>query len=151
MIYVEAPGISPRTDMSSLFIAGGISGCSNWQEILVPMLNDLDIVIFNPRRDNFPIHDPNAAQAQIEWEFNQLTTATVISFWFCKETLCPIVLYELGRWAMSQKPIVVGMDPDYQRHQDVEIQMDLARPGLPIVYSLKALATSIRKEFTCRG
>lgn len=144
MTYVEAPNAGPAGSTPSIFLAGGITGCKNWQSDVVNDLSDIeDLVIYNPRRENFPIHDPNAAAAQIKWEFDYLRKASMISFWFCKETMCPIVLYELGFHNNSPKPLVVGMDPEYQRRQDVEIQTKLVRPEIKIVYSLGDLINQI--------
>jgi len=100
-------------------------------------------ILFNPRRADFPIHDPTAAQKQITWEYEHLRIASTILFWFPKETLCPIVLYELGAWSMADKSIFVGVHPEYQRHQDVEIQTGLIRPDVEIVYSLMDLAEQV--------
>ena len=146
MVYVEAPDTT-ESDNKSIFFAGGITGCSDWQTELKEKLKDLDIIIYNPRRKDFPIHDPTAAQAQITWEFQHLRKADAISFWFGPETMQPIVLFELGSWVVSNKPIVVGVDPKYQRKQDVEIQTKLARPELKIVSSLDKLSDQIFKLF----
>lgn len=144
MIYVEAPNSSPAGSTTpSLFIAGSIQNSPEWQTELVKDLENLNLVVYNPRRKNFPIHDPNAAYGQIKWEFDHLRKASMISFWFCKETVGPIVLYELGAHLMTPKPIVIGMDPGYQRRQDVEIQTKLIRPEIEIVYSLKDLGNQI--------
>lgn len=143
---IEAPnewqghGLKP-----SLFLAGGITDCPDWQQELIAMLEDIDVAAFNPRRKNFPIHDPSAAHAQIEWEHRHLRKADYILFWFPCETLCPIVLYELGAWSMTQKPIIVGVHPDYKRRRDVEIQTKLARPGVPVVSSLGELAAAVKR------
>jgi len=145
MRYVEAPTIprfSPREKL--LFLAGGIQGCPDWQSDMVSLLHDTSWVVLNPRRTNFPIHDPTAADAQIQWEYDHLRYADVILFWFPCETLCPIVLYELGAWSMTKKPLYVGVHPDYQRRQDVEIQTRLSRPDVRIVYSLEALAQEVK-------
>ena len=115
MIYVEAPNNGPAGKNPSIFLAGGITGCPDWQSLLMGEIQNLDLVVYNPRRKNFPIHDPSAANAQIKWEFDNLRKASMISFWFCKETMCPIVLYELGFHNNSPKPLVIGMDPEYQR------------------------------------
>jgi hypothetical protein len=144
MKYVEAPEIYDGKGQS-LFLAGGITDCPDWQADLVKLLENEDITLLNPRRKNFPIHDPNAALAQITWEHNHLKKASAISFWFPKETLCPIVLYELGAWSMAHKPIYVGVHPEYQRKQDVEIQTVLARPEVIIAYSLEVLAGQIKE------
>jgi len=127
-----------------LFLAGGIQGCPDWQSDMVSLLHDTSWVVLNPRRTNFPIHDPTAADAQIQWEYDHLRYADVILFWFPCETLCPIVLYELGAWSMTKKPLYVGVHPDYQRRQDVEIQTRLSRPDVRIVYSLEALAQEVK-------
>ena len=149
MKYIEAiTNYGGRVHGNSLFIAGGITNCPDWQADIVEMLKDTDLTLLNPRRADFPIHDPNAAQVQIAWEHDALRDVWAISFWFPKETICPIVLYELGAWSMTNKPIFVGMHPEYQRRQDVEIQTGLARPEVEIVYSLQELANQVKEGFT---
>jgi hypothetical protein len=138
MEYVEAPQ-QYTGNRFSVFLAGGITGCPDWQSDVVRALKEKEWAVFNPRRANFPIHDPAAAREQIEWEFKHLRRANAILFWFPCETLCPIVLYELGRWAALDGEIFVGVHPDYARKQDVEIQLSLARPDVHVVYSLDAL------------
>ena len=128
---------------ASLFLAGGITGCPNWQKEMIEKLKDSPLVLFNPRRASFPIEEKDAARAQIEWEHIHLRKATAIAFWFPCETLNPIVLYELGAWSMTNKPLFVGVHPDYQRVQDVSIQTTLTRPDVPIVTDLEALAQEI--------
>lgn len=140
MIYVEALDKLVGTIDKSVFLAGGITGCPDWQQDMRRLLRDADLILLNPRRANFPIGDPDAAQEQIAWEHNHLREASAILFWFPCETLCPIVLYELGAWSMANKPIFVGVHPDYSRRRDVEIQTRLARPEVEIVYSLEDLA-----------
>lgn len=128
---------------TTLFLAGGISGCPDWQADLLRLLSKEEITVFNPRRENFPIGDPTAAVEQISWEFRYLRWSHAISFWFPAETLCPIVLYELGAWSMGDKPLFVGVHPFYQRRTDVEIQTKLARPNVKVVYDLEILAQQI--------
>jgi len=142
MIYVEAPN-TVVSDKKSIFFAGGITGCPDWQKELLEKIKDLDLIVYNPRRKNFPIDDPSASQVQIKWEFDHLRKASMISFWFCKETMCPIVLYELGAWSMTPIPIIIGIEPGYERKQDVEIQTKLVRPDVKIVSSLNELSDSI--------
>jgi len=113
------------------------------------LLNEINLVLLNPRRANFPIDDPNAAEKQIAWEHRHLRLANAILFWFPYETLCPIVLYELGAWSNVGKVIFVGVHPDYKRRQDVEVQTRLAKPWVKIVYSLQDLAQQV-KEWTAR-
>ena len=95
-----------------------------------------NLVVFNPRRENFPIDDPNAAYEQIAWEFNWLQKMDVFTMYFSEgDSDQPICLYELGRNIMTMmqrfpndyaERIVVSYDKNYRRAQDVKIQTDLA-------------------------
>lgn len=131
----------------TLFLAGGISRCPDWQQEMIRLLGAAPtpegFTIFNPRRLDFPIGNPEAAREQIHWEYYHLLIADLISFWFPKESICPIALYELGRWAALMKRIFVGADPEYPRRLDIEVQLDLARPGLRIQRSLDELVGCI--------
>lgn len=146
MLYIESPEVY-RGQRKSLFLAGGITGCPDWQEQMKERLKDVDVVLLNPRRKNFPINDPTAAKAQIKWEHEHLRKASAILIWFPWETLCPIVLYELGAWSMTRKRLFVGVHPDYERKRDVKIQTRLARPDVEIVYNLGSLADQVKKAF----
>jgi hypothetical protein len=148
MIYVESPDMWAEADDNDdvkLFLAGGITNCPDWQQAMVSHLRNAEVTLLNPRRADFPIHDPQAAPAQIEWEFHALRAAEAILFWFPKETLCPIVLYELGAWSITGKKIFVGTDVGYQRTQDVIIQTGLVRPDVVVVTTLVDLAAQIHE------
>lgn len=144
MNYVEAPdeynGPGP-----SLFLAGGITGTADWQAEVVRSLADVPLVLLNPRRRDFPIHDPTAAEGQIAWEFRHLCRATAVLFWFPPETLCPIVLFELGSWVMvPDRPLFVGTHPNYARRVDVAVQLRLARPEVVVTSDLTELCDQVR-------
>jgi len=149
MNYIEAPSDITNPGAlngchKSIFLAGGITNCPDWQQEMRELLSDTNLTILNPRRANFPIHDKSAAYKQIKWEHKHLHLATAILFWFPEETLCPIVLYELGYWAPTTKPIFIGTHLEYARRQDVEIQTRLARPQRrTIVYQLPLLANQV--------
>lgn len=144
MKVVESPNTySPNRETHSLYLAGGITGCPDWQQEIIHLLAHTDLVIFNPRRRHFPIDDPSAAEEQIRWEHHHLRLASDILFWFPCETLCPIALYELGAWSMTDKPIYVGVHPKYRRRQDIDIQTELTRPQVEIVHSLQELAGQV--------
>ncbi len=143
MQYIEAPN-EVQIQSNSVFLAGGISNCPDWQSEIMEAFKKEKITLLNPRRVDFPMNETSAAQAQIEWEFRHLNLADAILFWFPKETLCPITLFELGAQSRNQKPLFVGIHPDYQRRQDVEIQLQLARPDIEIVYDLKMLIKQVK-------
>lgn len=124
-LVVEAPaeydGPGP-----SLFLAGGISGTDDWQATVTQSLRQTPLALLNPRRRDYPWHDPLAAEEQIDWEFRHLRRASAVLFWFPPETLCPIALFELGGRTMArEQPLFVGHHPNYARRQDVAIQLKL--------------------------
>ena len=146
MRYVECPeSYSDDAHAAcSLFLAGGVTGCPDWQAEVASMSSDMDIVLLNPRRRDFPIQDPTASEAQICWEHRHLRAASGILFWFPRESVCPIALYELGAWSMTSKTLFVGVHPEYERRADVEIQTRLTRPDVHVMYALNDLVKSVQ-------
>ena len=155
MRYFEAPewfnGKIDRFERT-IFIAGGITGCPDFQKEIMEKIDSptglkssVDLTLFNPRRKNFPIHDIHAAKEQIWWERAHLILADEILFWFPKETICPIVLYELGAWSNAKplKKLYVGAHPEYSRIQDVIIQTRYVRPEIEVVGSLDLLVEQV--------
>jgi len=129
----------------SWFLGGGITGCPDWQSIMIANIADLNVVLLNPRRPNFDISDKSISDVQVEWEHKGLTLATGRLFWFPRESICPITLFELGAWAYQKsRPLVVGAHPEYPRLWDIKKQLSLTRPELEVVDSLEALAKQVR-------
>lgn len=132
-IVVAPHNYTRRPERKTVFLAGGISNCPDWQSDAIAQLKDLpNVDVFNPRRPDFNIDDPAAAKAQINWEFRYLAKSDVILFWFPKETLCPIALYELGYWNArrsmrdGEHRVFIGTHPEYARRFDVVEQTRLA-------------------------
>lgn len=124
-------------DERCLFLAGGITNVEDWQKVVIDVLmkkyKDIPLIIFNPRRDNFDISNPNAAKEQITWEFNALSVTDIFSMYFAKgESDQPICMYEYGKhlekYSNSDYSIyefIVTADKEYKRYQDVIIQTEL--------------------------
>lgn len=144
MKYIESPDVYQGI-RTSIFLAGGISNCPNWQYDIRKHLIFMNIVLLNPRRSDF-VMSPETVEEQIKWEFDHLQKASMVLFWFPEETVCPIALYELGKQSVLSKPIFIGCHPNYSRIRDIQIQTKLARPEVEIVYSLQDLANRIKKE-----
>jgi hypothetical protein len=142
MQYIEAPA-EYKGKGKSLFLGGGISNCPDWQKEFAALLKNERLVLLNPRRKEFGKQFQKIMKEQISWEYKHLRKADALIFWFPKETLCPITLYELGAHAMTSKTLFVGMHPKYKRRKDVEIQLKLVRPKIKIVYALKELARQV--------
>lgn len=158
MKYVECPEISQPTKnlcqqclhkdflLMSIFMGGGITDCPDWQKEMCDLLKDDDVILLNPRRKEFDVTNPDITTEQIRWEFDHLHKADAIMFWFPKETLCPIALYELGFWNSRRgKKLFIGCDPEYKRLKDVVTQTRLSNPMADIVYSLSHLANKVKE------
>jgi nucleoside 2-deoxyribosyltransferase-like protein len=143
-VYVEAPQPIPVLGRC-VFLAGGITGCPDWQAEAVAALSDLDVVVLNPRRTTTP-RQRDAAE-QIGWEYHGLRRADLVLFWFPGSgSVQPIALYELGAHAAGRKPIVVGADPVYPRRADVVLQLSHVRPGLIVRDTLAATVAEARRR-----
>lgn len=141
---VTAPNKMKFPELATkIFLAGGIQKCDEWQQKIINMFKESDIkeniYLINPRRENFPIDDPNAAEEQITWEFEMLEQCDMFTMLFLdSESDQPICFYELGRniERMKQrfpqsweKRIVISSDSNFKRVQDVLIQTKLATGG----------------------
>ena len=104
-----------------VFLAGGITGCPDWQAEARALLDDTELVVCNPRHPVFDVTDPNAARDQIEWEVEHIREADMMLFWFPASggVTQPIVLFELGMALGRGRELAVGTDLDYCRRYDV--------------------------------
>jgi hypothetical protein len=150
--YVQAPqpydGPGPV-----LFLAGGITDCPDWQSQAAAMLRDTPgLTVLDPRRAAFDLADPAAAAEQITWEHTHLRRADVVLFWFAPGgSVQPITLYELGVHVTRGVPLAVGADPGYPRRLDVQVQLALARPGLPVHDRLAATVAAAAELLSSAG
>jgi hypothetical protein len=159
MKLIRAPEIAPPHWYSEasdiLFLAGGITGCPKWDlEVIDGLKDQEDLLVITPRRLDFDTSNPNMALEQIRWEFRDLNNASVISFWFPEETLCPITLLELGKALQksvaqssmfSALDVVIGCHPNYARRVDVVEQTRLMNPKIRIVDSIPKLIDEIKR------
>lgn len=145
--YIEAPDTMSGLDVESIFLAGGITGCVDWQKVAKDALMSSNryALIINPRRENFDLLDVDVAEEQIQWEANHLRMCTDIMFWFSSETVQPITLFELGRWCTDKSNIFVGCDPEYSRRFDVITQIGIYRPDIKIWDNLDDMLEYIAK------
>lgn len=132
----------------SVFLAGGISGCTNWQAKVIAELEHLsecynlsNVAIYNPRRDDFDVTDRTAEIEQIKWEHSMLTKADVLSIFFANsDSVQPITLYEFGRFCKVKGTIpVVTVQKGYKRERDVLIRCALDRINVTHISSDEAI------------
>lgn len=133
MKVITAPDHLVTHDVK-VFLAGGITGSEHWQDKVINELEKLatyhdlrNVIVYNPRRENFDVKDPDAEIEQIKWEHDYLTRCDIVSYFFAAcESLQPITLYELGRYGMSKETEpVITVQKGYLRERDVLIQTAL--------------------------
>lgn len=143
-MIITSPETSTQTQ-GTLFLAGGITNCPDWQATAGELLDKYTTLsVFNPRRNGWDMNaDLNESENQIIWEHQHLAQSEIIMFWFPKETLCPITLFELGKFLVSDKEIIIGTHPEYQRRFDVQVQAQLVRKNIFIHDDLEEMVWSI--------
>ena len=128
----------------SVFLAGGISMCPDWQSKVIDILSkmpDTDaLTLYNPRRKSFSVNDSLMTYIQIGWEFLNLEHCDIFSMYFCNsESVQPICFYELGRNMLYKEiqhgpyisdHVIVSVEDGFKRAQDVTTQISFAFPGL---------------------
>lgn len=146
---ITCPEILTDTVAHSTFLAGGITGCPDWQKEFISLCENykpvikLRNILVNPRRNNFDVSNLNMSIEQIDWEYSHLRKCDILLFWFPKETLCPISLLELGAAMEREVTLIVGCHPEYQRRFDVEYQLKISRPTIKMAQSLSQLVTQL--------
>jgi len=107
-IYQEVP-----ENVVSVFLAGSIEMgiAEDWQSNVQEQFKYDDIVIFNPRRDDWDsswVQQQSNPQFnhQVNWEMDKLEDADIIFMYFSPETKSPISLLELGLHANNRKLII---------------------------------------------
>jgi hypothetical protein len=134
----------------SVFLAGSIEmgTAENWQSEMARLLDDLPIVLLNPRRDEWAVDWEQSItnppfREQVEWELAGLEQATLIAMYFAPNTKAPVTLLEMGLFARSGKLIICCPD-GFWRKGNVEVVC--ARYDVPLLESLPQLAESIRQR-----
>jgi hypothetical protein len=118
---------APLQNGFSVFLAGSIElgSARNWQTFLEEQLSGMDILILNPRRENWDsawLQSKTSPQfrEQVEWELHALEQANIIAMYLEPNTKSPVSLLELGLFARSGKMIVCCPD-GFWRKGNVDI------------------------------
>jgi hypothetical protein len=145
---IKPPAALDLGHRRAVFLAGSIEmGLAEpWQARVEQALADLDVVVLNPRRDEWDAgweqSITNAAfRGQVEWELDAQDRADVIAMYYAPSTKAPITLLELGLAARSGKLVVCCPD-GFWRKGNVEVVC--ARYGIPLVADLDAMVSLVR-------
>jgi hypothetical protein len=133
--------------LPSLFLAGSIAQgqAEPWQAVVEAALAERELLILNPRRDDWDSSlrqaiDEPAFCEQVNWELDAQEAADRIVMYFDPATTAPITLLELGLFARSSK-LLVCCPPGFWRKGNVDLVC--LRYGIPQVETLAALIEQI--------
>jgi hypothetical protein len=133
----------------SLFLGGSIEmgAAVDWQAQVAGALDDLDIVLLNPRRESWDASWPQSAdfapfREQVEWELEAQERADLLVFYFAPGTKSPITLLELG--LAARRRAIVCCPEGFWRKGNVDIVS--RRYGMVQVPDLPALVERCRRE-----
>jgi hypothetical protein len=147
--------LPPGGGTPSVFLAGSIEmgQAEDWQTQVERALADLDVLLLNPRRDEW---DASWVQSfsnppfreQVEWELAGLEQASLVAMYFAPATKAPVTLLELGLCARSGKLVVCCPD-GYWRKGNVEVVC--RRYGVPLLGTLADLLVEVRRRLVGLG
>jgi len=134
----------------SLFLAGSIDmgNAPRWQTTIEDAFRDFDVVILNPRREDWDatwrqsIDHPRFVE-QVEWELRAQQIADVIAMYFDPQSKAPVTLVELGLFARSGK-LIVCCPEGFWRKGNVDVVCRMY--DIPQVVTLDELIGAARRR-----
>ncbi len=143
MNIIKPPQKINESGRVKIFLAGSIEmgQAEDWQGVFAKGLGDLDVDVYNPRRDNWDSSweqsiDNKEFRGQVEWELFGLETSDIIVMYLDPSTKSPISLLELGLFAKSGK-LAVCCPEGFWRKGNVEVVCQ--RYNIPLFERLENL------------
>jgi hypothetical protein len=136
---IKAPGKYSKGKYT-IFLAGAIDQgqAEDWQKKIARSLDDLDLLVLNPRRDDWDSSLEQVAsnpefKQQVMWEVTAMEAADLVVYVFTKDSKAPITFFEFGAFGTTKDAIVCAEDGFYRQgnldiyceHFDVPIYHNL--------------------------
>ena len=153
MEVVKAPRWFPTDRGIPVFLAGSIEmgKAEDWQLRVTAHLAQLDVMVLNPRRDDWDssweqsIHNPQFRE-QVEWELSALEHAAakgVIFLYLEPGSKSPISLLELGLHCNPDNYLVVCCPEGFWRKGNVDIVCE--RHGTPVYETMEEAVVGLKE------
>jgi nucleoside 2-deoxyribosyltransferase len=149
VIEVKAPARFDHSYSYRIFLAGSIEmgTAEKWQNRLAKDLAEQEVVLLNPRRDDWDsswvqeASNPQFAE-QVNWEQDEMVNADTVIFYFDPTTKSPITLMELGLMlGLAPRKVIVCCPDGFWRKGNVEIMC--YRHRVPMVSSYQELINKL--------
>jgi hypothetical protein len=130
MILVKPPHLVPIENESypSIFLAGSIEmgKAEDWQTTIQNMLLGFNVVIYNPRRDDWDaswIQSVNNEKfvEQVSWELEHINKCDFVFMYFDPSNKSPISLLELGILTANPEKVLVCCPEGFWRKGNVDV------------------------------
>ena len=145
---VKAPGKYDTGKRYTIFLAGAIDQgkAVNWQEMVARALDEFDILVLNPRRENWNDKVEQVAsnpefREQVEWELDAQEAADMVIFVFTKDSKAPITFLEFGLFAPT-KDAVVCAEEGFYRQGNLDIVAE--RHKVPMYHNLDEMIVDLQ-------
>jgi Nucleoside 2-deoxyribosyltransferase like len=144
---VKAPGKYEVGVKYSIFLAGAIDQgkAEDWQKKVARALDDLDVLILNPRRDDWDSSWEQTAdnpefRNQVTWELDAQENADMVIFVFTADSKAPITFLEFGLFA-PKKDAMVCAEEGFYRQGNLDIVSQ--RYNIPIYHNLDEMIADL--------
>lgn len=124
---VKAPGSYEKHLKYTIFLAGAIDQGSavDWQKKVARALDDLDVLVLNPRRDDWDetweqCQHCEPFRGQVMWEIQAQEDSDMNIFVFTKDSKAPITFFELGAFG-TRKDAIVCAEEGFYRQANLDI------------------------------
>lgn len=152
MIHIKAPNKYQHIDLLTIFLGGSIemNRAERWQEQLATDLNSENVLLLNPRRDdwyNSWSQDPTPGTPfyeQVTWEMDAQDYSDILVYYFDPTTVSPDTLLKLGAYGSAEpQAVIVCCPPTYFRYGNVRMFCD--RHNIDMVESYEQLIAYLKK------
>jgi len=134
----------------SVFLGGAIDqgAAADWQSKVAKALKDLDVVVLNPRRDDWDesweqsADDPEFRK-QVDWELKAQEACGLCLYVLLKDSKGPVTMLEIGLFA-PRKDVALCVEEGFHRRGNLEIVAE--KYSVPIYRKLDDLIADLRKS-----
>jgi hypothetical protein len=145
---IKAPGAYDASQRYTVFLAGAIDQgkAVDWQQKVARALDEFDITVLNPRRDDWdPSWDQSADnpefRKQVEWELDAQEASDMVIFVFTKDSKAPITFLEFGLFAPT-KDAVVCAEEGFYRQGNLDIVAE--RHKVPMYHDMDEMIADLQ-------
>ena len=139
-----------KKDRFTLFLAGSIDqgSAEDWQAKVSDSLQDLNLLVLNPRRDDWDsswkqeASDPQF-RSQVLWEVGAMESSDLIIYVFTKDSKAPITFFELGKF-ISEKEVIVCVEEGFYRQGNLDIYCE--HWNVPVYHDLDAMIEDLHEH-----